>query len=248
MALGGAAAVFISQQASKAGVTPALNRQTTPTREDQNKTTHTKDGEEPDSSFGALFNRAPQDPQVEERPERQAKLREQKTPTPRSEARVSDTQNRTTRTTEEGASPEGSAKLAKENKIIKAWAGDTRWVTQTRFDSSQACTNRLSDMGQRRMQAFYIYRMCSDNSSQHTGGKCDEPYSRAQYRQILGALGTVVGSAFQKTFKAQDGSRASEPNTGACLGRKMRDANLVQQIFEEPPPPPPDYEPIEGFA
>lgn len=253
MALGGAAAVFISQQASKAGVTPAVSRQTTTTREDQNKTTTpgSKEGEEADSSFGALFNRAPaQDPTVQERPERQGKLREQRVQTPKGEAKTAETTNRTTRTTEEGASPEGSAKLAKENKTIQLWGRDTRWLTQTKFDSNQASQNRLSDMGQRRMQAFYINRLVTDNFQQHTGGKADEPYSRAQYRQILGALSTVVGSsgAPAKSTRANDGSRSSEPNTAASLGRKMNDANMVQQIFEPPAPPPADYEPLELVA
>lgn len=249
MALGGAAAVFISQQASKAGVTPAVNRQATPTREDQNKTAPTKDGEEPDSTFGALFNRGPQnDATVQERPERQAKLREQRVQTPKSEVKAEQTQNRTTRT-EEGAAPEGSAKLAKENKIVQLWGRDTRWITQTKFDSNQNSGQpRLSEMGQRRMQAFYINRLVGDNFQQHTGGKADEPYSRAQYRQILGALSTVVGSGQQKTTRQNDGSRSSEPNTAASLGRKMNDANRVQQIFEPPAPPPADYEPLELVA
>ncbi len=252
MALGGAAAVFISQQASKAGVTPAINRQTTPTKESETSKSGApaKEGEEADSSFGALFNRGPQhDPTVQERPERQAKLREQRVQTPKSEVKSGETQNRTTRTAEEGASPEGSAKLAKENKIVSLWGRDTRWITQTKFDSNQASQNKLSDMGQRRMQAFYINRLVGDNFQQHTGGKADEPYSRAQYRQILGALSTVVGSGGQTTKSTKnDGSRSSEPNTAASLGRKMNDANLVQRIFEPPAPPPADYEPLELVA
>ncbi|MCE7874559.1 hypothetical protein DYH09_29905 [bacterium CPR1] len=247
MALGGA----VLQQLKASGITPPSSRQTTPTTNRDNETKRggdAKEGEEADSSFGALFNDT--NKPVGERPEqRQQKLREQRIQTPRSETAASqDAQARATRTAEESTQPEGTAKFAKEQKFARAWSQDTRWMTQTKFDSSQASQPRLSDLGQRRMQAFYLTQLVNDNYQQHTGGKADEAYSRAQYRQILGALSSLGASTTKTTRSTNDGSRSGEPNTAASLGRKMGDANRVQQIFAPPPPTPADYEPLELVA
>lgn len=246
MALGGA----VLQQLKASGITPPSSRQTTPTtnRDNEvNRGTKTEEAEDSGNPFG--FNDINK-PVGERQESRHQKARDSRVQQPRSEsvATPQETQARSTRTAEEGTQPEGTAKFAKEQKFARAWSQDTRWMTQTKFDSNQASQPRLSDLGQRRMQAFYLTQLVNDNYQQHTGGKADEAYSRAQYRQILGALSSLGASTTKTTRTANDGSRSSEPNTAASLGRKMGDANRVQQIFAPPPPTPADYEPLELVA
>lgn len=246
MALGGA----VLQQLKASGITPPSSRQTTPTTNrdnEANRGTKAEEAEDTGNPFG--FNDINK-PVGERQESRHQKARDNRVPQPRSEsvATQPETQARSTRTAEEGTQPEGTAKFAKERRFAEIASKSTSWMTQTKFDSSQASQPRLSDLGQRRMQAFYLTQLVNDNYQQHTGGKADEAYSRAQYRQILGALSSLGASTTKTTRTANDGSRSGEPNTAASLGRKMGDANRVQQIFAPPPPTPADYEPLELVA
>ncbi len=247
MALGGA----VLQQLKASGITPPSSRQTTPTTNRDNEVKRGPKAEEAEEDNASPFGFNDINKPVGERQEsRHQKARDSRVQQPRSEsvATPQETQARSTRTAEEGTQPEGTAKFAKERKFAESWAKSTSWITQTKFDSNQASQPRLSDLGQRRMQAFYLTQLVNDNYQQHTGGKSDEAYSRAQYRQILGALSSLGASTTKTTRTANDGSRSSEPNTAASLGRKMGDANRVQQIFAPPPPTPADYEPLELVA